>query len=210
MSQTAAVAKERGRRQEAILPNGIEYYEEKIARLEREVRRLRPYQKMAVIDHLTSIYNRRYFDTRLEEEIARMSRKGFPFCVCILDLDHFKTINDNYGHGMGDLVLREFAHLLKKNLRRLDVVCRIGGEEFAVIMPETDITAGLLILERILEKVTSQPFVIQKQSIRISFSGGIVSNTQSFMDHHQILEVADQALYEAKRSGRNQIMARCC
>ncbi len=193
------------------LPYDLGYYKEKIARLEREVRALRPYKKMAVIDHLTHIFNRRYFDSRLEEEIARMSRKGFPFCVAIVDLDHFKKINDTHGHQVGDQVLRKFAQFLKKNLRRVDVVCRIGGEEFAVIMPDTDITAGLVIIERILQRLLQQSLPISSHSpVDVSFSCGIVSNCHSFMKNGEILEVADQALYEAKRNGRSQVMARCC
>jgi two-component system cell cycle response regulator len=189
----------------------VEGYEKRIAQLEREVRRLRPYKQMAVIDHLTQIFNRRYFDSRLEEEVARMSRRGFPFCVALVDLDHFKRINDTHGHRVGDLVLREFAHFLTQNLRRIDVVCRIGGEEFAVIMPDTDITAGLVIMERILEKLLHHPFTIQNHPpIQISFSCGIVSNALSFKNHSAIVDEADQALYEAKRSGRSQIMARNC
>ncbi len=196
---------------DSTLPYDPGYYEEKIKRLEREVRALRPYKKMAVIDHLTHIFNRRYFDNRLEEEIARMSRQGFPFCVAIVDLDHFKRINDTHGHQVGDQVLRMFAKFLKKNLRRVDVVCRIGGEEFAVIMPDTDITAGLAIMERILQQLLLQPLSIPSHSsVDVSFSCGIVSNCQSFMKNGEILEVADQALYEAKRNGRSQVMARCC
>jgi len=193
------------------LPYNPGYYEDKIARLEKEVRALRPYKKMAVIDHLTHIFNRRYFDSRLDEEIARMSRKGFPFCVAIVDLDHFKKINDIHGHQVGDQVLRKFAQFLKKNLRRVDVVCRIGGEEFAVIMPDTDITAGLVIMERILQRLLKQPLTIPSHSpVEVSFSCGIVSNGHSFMKNGEILEVADQALYEAKRTGRSRVMARCC
>ncbi len=193
------------------IPYDPGYYEEKIAKLEREVRALRPYKKMAVIDHLTHIFNRRYFDNRLEEEIARMSRQGFPFCVAMVDLDHFKKINDTHGHQIGDQVLRQFAQFLKKNLRRVDVVCRIGGEEFAVIMPDTDITAGLTIMERILQRLLRKPLPIPSQlPVAVSFSCGIVSNCQSFMQNGEILEVADQALYEAKRNGRKQVMARCC
>ncbi len=189
----------------------VEGYEARIAQLEREVRRLQPYQQMAVIDHLTQIFNRRYFDSRLEEEVARMSRRGFPFCVALVDLDHFKRINDTRGHRIGDLVLREFAHFLKQNLRRIDVVCRIGGEEFAIIMPDTDITAGLVIMQRVLEKLLHHPFTIPNHPpIQISFSCGIVSNALSFKDHLAIVDEADQALYEAKRSGRSQIMARNC
>ncbi|MDX1763298.1 MAG: GGDEF domain-containing protein [bacterium] len=189
----------------------VSHYEARIDQLEREVRTLKTYKKMAVIDHLTGIFNRRYFDTRLEEETARMSRRGLPFSVALVDLDHFKQINDTHGHGVGDMVLREFAHYLKNNLRRVDVVCRVGGEEFAVIMPETDITAGLVIMERILAKLLHHPFNIQQlPEIGVSFSCGLVSNCQSFMDTGEILDMADQALYEAKRSGRSRVMARCC
>ena len=215
MHSGAATAKSRqtspGIAQDLAAQGEISHYEARIDQLEREVRTLRTYKKMAVIDHLTGIFNRRYFDTRLEEETARMSRRGLPFSVALVDIDHFKQVNDTHGHGVGDLVLREFAHYLKNNLCRVDVVCRIGGEEFAVIMPETDITAGLVIMERILEKLLEHPFNIQQlPEIGVSFSCGLVSNCQSFMDTGEILDVADQALYEAKRSGRRQVMARCC
>ncbi len=215
MSQSTAVEKNPVRPEPvikgAVIQTEIDNYEKRIALLEKQVRHLKPYKKMAVIDHLTHIFNRRYFDTRLEEEIARMTRRGFPFCVAILDLDHFKRINDTYGHGIGDLILRDFANFLTTNLRRVDVVCRIGGEEFAVIMPETDITAGLAIMERILEELINHPFSVKQYNhIHISFSCGIVSNSQSLMGTSEVLEVADQALYEAKRGGRRQVMARCC
>lgn len=215
MHSGAATAKSRltspGMGSSSVADKEISRYEARIDQLEREIRTLRTYKKMAVIDHLTGIFNRRYFDTRLEEETARMSRRGHPFSVALVDIDHFKQINDAHGHGVGDMVLREFAHYLKNNLRRVDVVCRIGGEEFAVIMPETDITAGLAIMDRILEKLVKHPFNIQQlPEINVSFSCGLVSNCQSFMDTAEILDVADQALYEAKRSGRSQVRARCC
>ena len=106
-------------------------------------------------------------------------------------------------------MLQEFAGFLKKSVRRVDVVCRIGGEEFAVIMPETDITAGLAIMERILKRLLEHPLSIPNHNpISISFSCGIVSNSQSFTDVNKTLEIADQTLYEAKRSGRSMVMAR--
>ncbi len=212
MEQGTALKKPANTAPERPAPaDAVQGYKKRIADLEREVRQLRSYKQMAVIDHLTQIFNRRYFDTRLEEEVARMSRQGFPFCVALLDLDHFKHINDTHGHCIGDVVLREFARFLRQNLRRVDVVCRIGGEEFAIIMPDTDITAGLVIMQRILQKLVGHPFTIHGHPpIQISFSCGIVSNALSFKDHHAIVDEADQALYEAKRNGRSQIMARNC
>ena len=205
-----APAREQGPQATARAAGDAARYEERIAALEAEVRALRPYKRMAVIDHLTGIFNRRYFDHRLGEETARMRRKGFPFCVALIDLDHFKRINDTHGHKTGDRVLVSFARFLQANLRRVDVICRIGGEEFGVIMPETHITAGLAIVERLLGRLLERPLPVEGgPAVAVSFSCGIVSNGHSLTDTDRLFEVADQALYAAKRSGRSRVMARC-
>ena len=163
--------------------------------------------QLAVYDGLTGLYIRRYFDLRLAEEENRIKRYGGKVAILMMDIDHFKGINDRYGHQQGDDVLRDLAHILKLSVRQdLDSACRYGGEEFVVIMPDTDLAGALILAERIRESVQNHIMKNPEGDFGVTMSGGI-----AFMDQHgfvpraELLKKADSALYQAKENGRNQI-----
>jgi two-component system cell cycle response regulator len=125
----------------------------------------------------------------------------------MLDVDHFKAINDSYGHAAGDEVLREFALRIRRSIRGLDLACRYGGEEFLVVMPETDLSAAALAAERLRRRIASDPFPIQrgKQAMEVTISVGIAALAEG-EDPASVLKRADEALYRAKRDGRNRVV----
>ncbi|MES9863261.1 MAG: DUF484 family protein [Candidatus Thiodiazotropha sp. LLP2] len=163
-------------------------------------------------DPLTELHNRRYLDRRLDEELARASRYRQPLSCLFIDADHFKRINDSYGHPVGDLVLRELANRIRSQLRASDVATRYGGEEFAILLPQTNLSDALLLAERIRVEVYATPIALEDgSSLQISVSIG-VSETLPMLGktHHKelgthLLASADQALYVAKANGRNRI-----
>jgi len=171
-------------------------YEDVLLRSYREVSRL------AITDQLTGLYNRRYILKKLEEEIERAKRYGTGLCVILLDVDNFKSINDEYGHDMGDKVLKGIAHLLKENTRNIDTVGRIGGEEFVIICPGTDVIGGKIVAEKIRGLVEElQVSVLPKISISVG-----VAVFRGDENPEELLKKADIALYEAKRSGKNKVV----
>ncbi|PIE15678.1 MAG: diguanylate cyclase response regulator [Rhodobacterales bacterium] len=165
--------------------------------------------RMAVIDPLTGLYNRRYALPHLARISERSKTTKRPFAVMVLDLDHFKNINDTYGHSAGDMVLAEVAERLKDNLRAVDMVARIGGEEFLVVMPDTQLAQARITAERLC-RVVNQTKVVQdkaKPNIAVSLSigvamGGLPDQAQTA---NQLIDAADKALYTAKLEGRNQV-----
>lgn len=163
--------------------------------------------QQAVFDGLTGLYIRRYFDLRLLEEENRIKRYSGKLAILMIDIDHFKSINDQYGHQQGDVVLQDIADIVRNSVRKeLDSPCRYGGEEFVVIMPDTDLGGALIVAERIRHSVQSHLFERQEGPFHVTLSGGI-----AFMDHStftpgsELLKRADNALYLAKANGRNQI-----
>lgn len=153
-------------------------------------------------DPLTGLANRRYMLTRLHEEMARFNRTGRPFSVLLLDIDSFKRINDTYGHDYGDEVLRIIAGLLKGNLRTQDLVARWGGEEFLMLLPESETEPAGLVAERLRRRIAEYPF--QWGSAPLTFTatvGGSTSCTGASLEG--LISQADAALYEGKRSGKN-------
>jgi len=172
-------------------------------RLENEKSRL---EKLAITDYLTGVYNIRYFYNRLEEEFSRAERYNIPISCIMLDIDHFKRINDTYGHRVGDLVLRQFAQLIKKHSRKSDVFARYGGEEFIMLLPQTGIEGAEVEAERLKEFTRIHRFKgIEKE--KITSSMGIacwpVHNIQTSDD---LITFADQAIFRAKKSGRDRIV----
>jgi len=163
--------------------------------------------QMAVYDGLTGLYIRRYFDLRLAEEENRIKRYGGKLAILMLDIDHFKGVNDRYGHQMGDDVLREVAGIVKLSVRQaLDSPCRYGGEEYVVILPDTDVSGALVLAERIRERVQNHVMQGPEGPFNITLSGGIAFMDQpGFMPRMELLKKADDALYRAKEKGRNQI-----
>lgn len=162
-------------------------------------------QRLAITDGLTSLYNRRYFEERLEEETRRARRYSRPMSIMMLDIDFFKQFNDNNGHLKGDQVLREIAQVLLRFSRETDIVARYGGEEFVMILPETDAHNSGLLAERIRVSVDETVFEGQEKvpSGNVTLSIG-VSCLAGDEAGHDTLERADQALYKSKQNGRNQ------
>jgi diguanylate cyclase (GGDEF)-like protein len=162
--------------------------------------------RMAITDGLTNLHNRKQLDTMLSEEIPRAQRHGRDLALLMLDIDHFKSINDTYGHLTGDSVLRGLASILQKRLRPNDKLGRYGGEEFCAILPETSLPSATRIAEELRAMVQSHSFNAEGKEVRVTVSIG-ASCLGSSMTMEQLYKGADDKLYEAKRSGRNKV---CC
>jgi len=165
--------------------------------------------EMAITDPLTGLYNRRYMESHLATQIEQAAARGKPLTVLVIDIDYFKAINDTHGHDAGDDVLREFATRIRKSIRGIDLACRYGGEEFVVVMPETDMAVGTIVAERLRRRIASEPFSIQQGggSIEVTISIGIATLDTADDNAASVLKRADQALYRAKRDGRNRVVA---
>ena len=168
-------------------------------------------EKIGFTDELTGLSNRRMFNYLIEREITRSRRYRRPLSLVMIDIDHFKKINDTWGHPIGDLVLRDLGALMRANFRRLDVPVRYGGEEFAVILPETSLEEAINFAERFRVKVEQALFSSGRERIPVTISLGVASVGNSpiseEMDAEGLLQMADRALYQAKQSGRNRIAA---
>lgn len=163
---------------------------------------------LALVDPLTGAYNRRYMEGHLPMLFARCKATGRPLSVLALDIDHFKAVNDTYGHAAGDAVLKETVNRVLISLRASDLVVRMGGEEFSVIMPETEQKTALAVGERLRAAVADTPFTIPDgRTIPVTSSFGIASvNHESDMTYTTVLDRADAALYRAKETGRNKVI----
>jgi len=161
---------------------------------------------MAVFDGLTNLHVPRYFHVCLQNELSRSRRYGTQLSLILADLDYFKKINDIHGHQVGDLVLQQFAQIIKQTKRNIDIAARYGGEEFAVILPETDLEGAIIFAERLRDATESNPVKIRDQSIVATVSIGVANfPTSAIRSRGQLIALADQALYEAKRNGRNGV-----
>jgi two-component system cell cycle response regulator len=160
--------------------------------------------RMSRTDSLTGLYNRRHLDEELLRQQSHASRHDDPLCVLLLDIDHFKRVNDSYGHSAGDLVLRGFADRLRAELRAGDIGGRWGGEEFLIIMPRTDADGGFEVAERLRCATAAKPIAAGEVDIDVSVSGGCASSIGNSVD--ALLHLADSCLYRAKTSGRNKIV----
>jgi two-component system cell cycle response regulator len=190
-----------------------------VARVRSQVRRKRYTERLrdnvqysmelALTDPLTGLYNRRYMETHVGTLVERSAARGKALSVLILDIDYFKSINDNFGHDTGDDVLREFAERLKASIRGIDLACRFGGEEFVVVMPDTDLGVATLVAERIRRRIAGEPFPIEKgaRGIEVTISIGIAARMGPQDNASHMLKRADEALYRAKRDGRNRVVA---
>jgi len=165
--------------------------------------------EMAITDQLTGLHNRRYMGRHLNTLISNAEKSGRPIAFLILDIDHFKSVNDTYGHDIGDEVLREFASRISANVRGIDLACRYGGEEFVVVMPETDMELASTVAERLRRSVETSAFAISRapHNLNITISIGIASSQGTGDSADSLLHRADQALYRAKREGRNRVVA---
>ena len=165
--------------------------------------------EMAITDGLTGLYNRRYMESHLGSLLEQAGARGKPLTIMVLDIDFFKSINDTYGHDAGDDVLREFATRIRKSIRGIDLACRLGGEEFVIVMPETDMAVATIVAERLRRRIASEPFIIAQgaKAIDVTISIGIATLDTADDTASTILKRADQALYRAKRDGRNRVVA---
>ena len=160
----------------------------------------------ALRDDLTKTFNKKYFTDRLESEFAFAMRTKAALSLVVFDLDHFKTINDTYGHPVGDLVLSDMAQAVSALIRAEDVFARVGGEEFAVICRGADPTQGRAVAERVRQAVAGQRFSVDDKTIPVAVSAGVATIPEACIaDAQALIAAADQALYEAKRTGRNRV-----
>ncbi|HLZ26014.1 MAG TPA: GGDEF domain-containing protein [Chloroflexota bacterium] len=165
-------------------------------------------QRLATTDALTGLSNYRHFHDLLSLEVQRARRMDYPIGLIIMDLDHFKLVNDRHGHPMGDLVLRQVAEQLRKRLRRTDVVGRLGGEEFGAILPGDGLTEVAVVAEKLrraVEELSPVRGGMSSNPTPVTLSLGGTSLSADIVDAELLVSCADQALYEAKRSGRNQV-----
>ena len=159
----------------------------------------------AIHDPLTDLFNRRYLDETLDRELARAAREGYPLCVIMMDIDHFKRINDTYGHEAGDLVLKALAQTLLAGNRRGDFACRFGGEEFVVVMPNIPMMAAYRRAEELRTTLNSLRVPYGAYTLMITISMGIACYPANGEDRESLLRAADRAMYAAKKAGRDFI-----
>jgi len=170
--------------------------------------RLEESVELAVTDSLTGLHNRRYMETHLGTLVEQAKASGRPLSVLFADIDNFKSINDTYGHDAGDGVLREFAKRFRRNTRAIDLACRIGGEEFVIVMPETGPERAFYVAERLRECIAAEPFqAVPGTQVRITASVGIATLDGASDAMEGLFRRADRALYAAKRDGRNRVVA---
>ena len=156
-------------------------------------------------DPLTGIANYRYFIQALEQEIERTLRSGQPTSLIMLDIDFFKKVNDQWGHEVGNQALAHLSQLLQKTVRKLDIPCRYGGEEFAIILPDTTLAASIPVAERIRQEIEKSPLIVERQLLQLTVSLGIATYTeQQNSGIEDLIKRADQYLYQAKETGRNR------
>jgi two-component system, cell cycle response regulator len=161
--------------------------------------------RLTVVDAHTRAYNKRYFDEQLARAAALAARGGRPLSLAVLDLDRFKAVNDTYGHGCGDLVLREMVGRVLRRIRGSDLLARIGGEEFALLLPDTEHTQALLVAERVRLAIGESPFVFEGEAIIVTVSIGVAATTTG-ESGEALLKRADEHLYRAKRTGRDRVV----
>jgi diguanylate cyclase (GGDEF)-like protein len=174
---------------------------------ERALAQAESFAHAAAIDPLTGAFNRRYFQTRLEEELERARRHSLSLTLLLLDIDNFKTINDTFGHLAGDAVIKDIAEILRRSVRMFDVCARFGGEEFAIIMPGSNAESVATVAERIRERIEAyRPTEPSMGGVGVTVSIGIGVSSVS-MSPRELINRADQALYIAKRDGKNVVRA---
>ncbi|MBL4876586.1 MAG: PleD family two-component system response regulator [Cohaesibacteraceae bacterium] len=165
--------------------------------------------EMAITDSLTGLHNRRYLESHLSSLMRKAARLNKPISVLMLDIDHFKAVNDTYGHDAGDVVLKDFSNRIRKSIRGIDLACRMGGEEFIVVMPDTDPALAIVVAERIRKSISDKVIVVPQTGTRIEItvSIGIAARSPGLDQPETIMKAADTALYSAKREGRNRVVA---
>jgi two-component system, cell cycle response regulator len=163
--------------------------------------------ELALTDSLTGLYNRRYMETHLETLVEKAVQSQRPLGLVMIDIDHFKSINDNFGHDAGDEVLRQFASRVQGSVRGIDLPCRYGGEEFVIVMPDADLAIAEAVGERLRRHIAAEPFLVTKglNKLDVTISVGIAMRLEGD-GPDAVLKRADEALYRAKRDGRNRVV----
>ncbi|MGE7878640.1 diguanylate cyclase [Peribacillus muralis] len=179
--------------------------DEFIVKMERHIQRKRIFDQSVLIDELTQVYNRRFLEDTLPRHFNDYKRSGKSFTISIIDIDHFKRVNDQYGHAVGDYVLAEFAQFIKSNIRSSDLICRFGGEEFVLIFPDTSNEQAKHKLTRLIKDFSTKEFIHEGQAFSITFSAGVFTVENEHVTPKEALEEADTSLYEAKRTGRAKV-----
>ncbi|MEJ5999601.1 GGDEF domain-containing protein [Paucibacter soli] len=189
----------------SILAGRLSQIRERLAEQKKELAEaLARIQALATRDELTGLLNRRHMQTQLEQELLRSLRNGRGLCIALLDIDHFKRVNDSHGHAAGDAVLRAFARTCTETLRAADVMARWGGEEFVVLLTDSSLPPALAALERLRERVAEQRVAVAEASLNVTVSAGLTQQ-RAGETLEQTLERADRLLYRAKHEGRNRV-----
>lgn len=162
--------------------------------------------RQATTDPLTGLNNRRQYEELFTKELARAQRKGTALALCIIDLDHFKQVNDTWGHSAGDQVLRNVAQLCRDNFRTIDILGRLGGEEFVVLLPDTDLATAGHIARRFIETLAATPIALGDANMRVTATVGVVERRADEDQLESLVQRADKALYEGKHAGRNRVV----
>ncbi len=165
-------------------------------------------RKQVVTDPLTGLFNVHHFRKSLEHELERTRRTGMTTALIMVDLDHFKNINDTWGHESGNQVLQTVAQLLQDQTRKLDICCRYGGEEFAVILPSTELMLARQVAERCLNSLRETVIPLDETDLQVTASIGVAVADNSAQTAESLIENADECMYEAKRGGRNQVVSK--
>jgi two-component system cell cycle response regulator len=191
---------------------------ELLARVRTQVRRRRYQERLrenyeqslslALTDSLTGLFNRRYLGAHMARVLGRIGETHKPVAAILFDIDHFKKVNDTWGHGVGDEVLKEVAARVSRNLRNFDMVARFGGEEFVIIMPDASVEAAAMVAERLRLKIADEPFGVSAPvgTIEVTISLGVTATEDPREDADEMIRRADRALYAAKAKGRNRIV----
>ncbi len=177
-------------------------YKKEVAQLNENIRK---YRQETITDHLTGLNNRKYMDIKLAEEIVRFGRHGQPFCILLMDIDNFKKINDVYGHIVGDQVIKHLGGVVKAHVRKSDFSFRYGGEEFLVLLLNTDIENAVRIAEQIRSKVETTNFTLKDKTFVITVTIGVAQYMEG-ESVESLLERADKNLYNGKRFGKNRVV----
>ncbi|MBI3252384.1 MAG: GGDEF domain-containing protein [Candidatus Omnitrophica bacterium] len=183
-------------------------YNDLLARNKALEQRVAFLQTQSMTDDVTGLYNHRHMLEEIDREVERAKRHGRALCGIMLDIDNFKSVNDRFGHPAGDRVLREVASLLTGSIRRVDIVGRYGGDEFVVILPETDFPSAQTVADRIQKNIRQEPFDVAESYVSLTISMGIgyFKETRD-LSTSDFVERADRALLKAKTLGKNQIVA---
>ena len=191
---------------EMELENMVDTLETRVTERTQELEdKNRKLNELAINDGLTMIRNRRYFNEKLGEYSLLSLRTGLPLGCIMCDIDHFKRVNDNYGHQVGDAILKELAHILRHNIRGTDICARYGGEEFVMLLPNTTVRTGYNLANKLWQAVRENIFEANGDTYRITCSFGLTSGIRKDELYENLVKRADEALYRAKRGGRDRV-----